>query len=473
MDIASQDKPQQGCGVMGIWEHPQAARLVYLGLYALQHRGQESAGIVSCNSQKYFRHVDMGLVADVFSDINILNRLKGNCAIGHNRYSTTGSTQLVNAQPLLVSSKIGPMAIAHNGNFINSSYQRRDLEEKGSLFQTTTDTEIILHLIAKSNQEAIVDKIQQAFNKIQGAYSVVLMAKNKLFAIRDPRGFRPLCLGKKGNSIIVGSESCAFAILEADYIREVKPGELVMIDENGISSYWLSEKVERAACIFEFIYFSRPDSIIFGEKVDKARRKLGKTLAQESPVEADIVISVPDSSNTAALGYAENSGIRFEIGLIRNHYIGRTFIHPDQNMRNFNVRIKYNPVQGVLRNKKVVLIEDSIVRGTTLKKLTSLIRDASAKEVHIRVSSPPIRFPCYYGMDFPTKEELIASSFSVEQIRDFLNVDSLYYLSLQGLLNSVPQERGGYCTACFSGNYPMPCEEKFEKLKLDNGIVAE
>ena len=467
------DKPKEECAVVGVYGHPKAAYYTYLGLYALQHRGQESSGIVSNDQGKFYKHVDLGLVADVFSDIHNLEKLKGNTAIGHNRYSTTGSTQPINAQPLVVSSKDGPMAISHNGNFVNSQELREQLENEGAIFQTTTDTEIVMHLLARSKKPTIVEKIKDSLSQIKGAYSIAILTKDELIAIKDPRAFRPLCIGRKGGAYILASESCALDIMDAEIVREVEPGEIVVIDQNGLTSFWLDEKTERSACIFEFIYFSRPDSWIFGEKVDKARRRLGKTLALENPVEADRIISVPDSSNTAALGYAQESGIKFEIGLIRNHYIGRTFIHPVQSMRDFSVRIKFNPVQGILKDKSVIIVEDSIVRGTTLKLLARMIRKAGAKEIHVRVSSPPIRFPCYYGMDFPTKEELIANNMSVDQIRKYLEVDSLTYLSMDGLLNSVPHEKGEYCTACFSGKYPIVPMNKIEKFQLENGIVLD
>ena len=467
------DKPKEECAIVGVYNHPKAAYFTYLGLYALQHRGQESSGIVSNYQGKFYKHVDVGLVADVFSDIHNLEKLKGNMAIGHNRYSTTGSTQPINAQPLVVSSRHGPMAISHNGNFVNSQELREQLESDGAIFQTTTDTEIVLHLIARSKKQTIVDKIKDSLSQIKGAYSLAILTRNELIAVKDPRGFRPLCIGTKDDAFIVASESCALDIMDAELIQEIDPGEIVVFEHHGMSSFWLDEKTERRACIFEFIYFSRPDSRIFGEKVDKARRKLGKTLALENPIDADRIISVPDSSNTAALGYAQESGIKFEIGLIRNHYIGRTFIHPVQSMRDFNVRIKFNPVQGILKDKRIIIVEDSIVRGTTLKLLARMIRKADAKEIHVRVSSPPIRFPCYYGMDFPTKEELIANNMSVEQIREYLEVDSLAYLSMEGLLSSVPPEKGEYCTACFSGNYPIVPMNKIEKLQLENGIVLE
>lgn len=465
------DKPKEECAVIGIYGHPQAANYAYLGLYALQHRGQESSGIVTHDKGLFYKHINLGLVVDVFKERADLDKLKGDKAIGHNRYSTTGSTHSVNAQPLVVSSKHGPMAISHNGNFVDSQLLRGKLEDEGAIFQTTTDTEIVLHLIARSKKQNIVDKVKDAFRQVKGAYSIAILTNNELIGVRDPRGFRPLCIGKKDGAYILASESCALDIMDAELIREVDPGEIVVINDEGLTTYHLEEKAERSACIFEFIYFSRPDSWIFGEKVDKARRRLGKSLSLEAPVEADRIISVPDSSNTAALGYAQESGIKFEIGLIRNHYVGRTFIHPVQTMRDFNVRIKFNPVKGVLRNKRVIIVEDSIVRGTTLRLLAKMVRDAGAKEIHIRVSSPPIKFPCYYGMDFPTKEELIASQMSIEEIRKYLEVDTLHYLSLEGLLNSVPHERGKYCTACFSGKYPIIPGDKMKKFQLENGIV--
>ena len=466
------DKPKEECAVVAVYGHPKAAYFTYLGLYALQHRGQESSGIVANSDGRFYKHVDLGLVADVFSDIHNLEKLKGNYAIGHNRYSTTGATQPINAQPLVVSSKHGPLAISHNGNFVNARQLRAQLENDGAIFQTTTDTEIVMHLIARSKKATMVDKLKDALSQVKGAYSIAILTKDELIAVKDPHGFRPLCVAKKDDAYIVASETCAFDIMDAEVLREVEPGEIVVFNRQGMSSFWLDEQVDRTSCIFEFIYFSRPDSWIFGEKVDKARRKLGKNLALENPVAADRIISVPDSSNTAALGYAQESGIKFEIGLIRNHYIGRTFIHPVQSMRDFTVRIKFNPVKGVLRNKRVIIVEDSIVRGTTLKLLAHMVRDAGASEIHVRVSSPPIRFPCYYGMDFPTKEELIAHKMSVQQIQQYLEVDTLNYLSMEGLLNSVPHERGGYCTACFSGNYPITPAKKMEKLQLENGIVS-
>lgn len=457
------DKPRSNCGIVGVYGQPDASIFAYQCLYALQHRGQESSGIVSSDGKNVFHHVDMGLVTDAFSDISILKGLKGHLAVGHNRYSTTGSTLLNNAQPFLVNFKDGPMAISHNGNFINSKSVRATLVEEGALFQTTTDTEVVLHLMARSKAQDIVEKVQDAFSKVLGAYSMVLLTGDKVIGIRDPRGWRPLCLGKKENAYFIVSESCALDLIGAEYIREIAPAEILILDDKGDHSYWLKEKAERKACIFEYVYFSRPDSKIFNENVDRARRKLGKNLAQEHPADADIVIAVPDSSNTAALGYARRSGIKFEIGLIRNHYVGRTFIHPEQAVRNFNVRVKFNPVEGVLKGRRVVVVEDSIVRGTTLRQLTMLLRRAGAKEVHVRVSSPPIISPCYYGMDFPTKEELIAYNKTVEEIKKYLRVDSLRYLSLEGMVNAVSNGQKGFCDACFTGNYPIPPEKQVTK----------
>ncbi len=453
------DKPRSNCAIVGVYNHPEAAKLVYSSLYALQHRGQESSGIVTSDGQHLHRHVGMGLVTNAFADAAIFAKLPGNLAIGHNRYSTTGSTILNNAQPFVVSAKHGLIAVSHNGNFTNSRTLRKKLEDEGSIFQTTSDTEVILHLMAKSTAPDIVGRLKDTFSQLQGAYSLVLMTRTKLIALRDPRGWRPLNLGRKGDSWLIASETCAFDLLEAEYVREVDPGEIIVIDKTGMHTDFLGEKAERAACIFEFVYFSRPDSKIFDENVDRARRRLGKNLANEHPAQADMVISVPDSSNTAALGYARVSGLKFEIGLIRNHYIGRTFIHPDQAGRDANVRIKFNPVKGVLEGRRIVLVEDSIVRGTTLKHLVRMLRKAGAKEVHVRVSSPPITAPCYYGMDFPTRQELIANNKTVDEIKTYLDVDSLEYLSIEGLLKSVPHEKGGYCTACFTGRYPLPPEE--------------
>ena len=465
------DKPKEYCGVIGIHGHPEAAEMTYLGLYSLQHRGQEGAGIVSTDGEKLFCHVGQGLVNDVFSKPDIIKRLHGHMAIGHNRYSTTGSDQKANVQPIMVESKDGLIALGHNGNLVNTRTLRNALQQEGAIFQTTTDSEVIVHLFSRSKAPDIMSRLKDALGQVRGAFSIVILTKDAVFAARDPQGFRPMALGSFKGGYMVASETCAMDLIEAEYIRDVEPGELLRIDSNGIHSESLPGQKKSKYCIFEFIYFSRPDSRIFGENVDKTRRKLGKTLAEEHPSDADIVISVPDSSNTAALGYARRSDAKFELGLIRNHYIGRTFIQPQQAIRNFNVKVKFNPVEGVLKDRRIVVVEDSIVRGTTLKLLTQMLKKAGASEVHIRVSSPPIRFPCYYGMDFPTREELIANSKSVDEIRKFLKVDSLGYLSLEGLLQSVPGDPCSYCTACFNGEYPVAIHEALSKNRLEIPVL--
>ncbi len=460
------DRPREFCGIVGVYGSPEAAVWTYLGLYSLQHRGQESAGIASSDGDHVYKHLGMGLVSDVFDEM-VLNTLPGHIAIGHNRYSTTGSSTTQNIGPIVVNHKLGTIGVGHNGNLVNSNSLRSSLEERGSIFQTTTDSEVILHLVAKSRKETIEEKIIDATSRIRGAFSLVFLTRNKLVAVRDPNGFRPLAIGRRGDSYIFASETCAFDLIGATYERDVKCGEMLVVDENGMRSYRLRNKPEPRHCVFEFIYFSRPDSQIFGEYVDKTRRKLGKNLAEEKPCDADIVISVPDSSNTAALGYSARSNAKFEIGLIRNHYVGRTFIHPKQKLRDMNVRIKFNTVGGVVKDRRLIIVDDSIVRGTTLRGLVKRLRDAGAREVHVRVSSPPIRYPCFYGMDFPTKDELIANKKSIQEIEKYLGVDSLAYLSLEHMLSAMPKENGqAYCTACFSGEYPIQIEE--EQLKDRN-----
>jgi amidophosphoribosyltransferase len=389
-----------------------------------------------------------------------LSQLPGHLAIGHNRYSTTGSSNIQNIGPIVVNHRLGTIGVAHNGNLVNSFTLRDELERRGSIFQTTTDSEVILHLVAKSKEETIEAKILDAVRRIKGAFSLVFLTRDKIIAVRDPHGFRPLAIGKKGESYFFASETSAFDLIGAEYVRDVKSAEMLVVDGKGLRSYEIQEKVAPKHCVFEFIYFSRPDSQIFNEYVDKTRRKLGKNLAIENPCDADIVISVPDSSNTAALGYAARSEAKFEIGLIRNHYVGRTFIHPKQQLRDMNVRIKFNTVGGVIKDRKIIIVDDSIVRGTTLRALVKRLRDAGAKEVHVRVSSPPIRYPCFYGMDFPTKEELIANKKEIDEIAKYLEADSLCYLSLEAMLNAMPKDNGqAYCTACFSGEYPIQIEE--------------
>jgi amidophosphoribosyltransferase len=455
------------CGVFGVFGVREAAELAYLGLYALQHRGQEGAGIISSDGRNIYEHRGSGEVNEVFSNPQVLGRLKGHIAIGHNRYSTTGSSSSLNVQPLLITYKKGKLALGHNGNLTNSYSLRTWMEKSGSIFQTSSDSELILHLVARSQKATVVEMIQDALSKVKGAYSVVFNTGDSLIAARDPRGFRPLALGRLRKAWIVASETCAFDIIGAKYERDIQPGEIAVINEKGVKSYFPFKPMRHAFCIFEFIYFARPDSKIFNENVDKIRRRLGRQLAREKPVDADIVISVPDSSNTATLGYCEESGLRYEVGLIRNHYIGRTFIEPEQTIRDLDARIKFNPVSGVLKGQKVAVVDDSIVRGTTSKKLIHMLRHAGAREVHFRVSSPPIISPCFYGIDMPTKEELIASSQSVEQIRRYLNVDTLGYLSLPGMLSLHSLNGRDFCVACFSGKYPTKVENNSGKFVLE------
>ncbi len=487
------EKPYDRCAVFGIYGHSQAAQMVYYGLYAQQHRGQEASGIVTSifdekTGRYHFRiHKDFGLVNDVFKDDKILTeKLQGNSAIGHNRYSTAGaSDNSNNIQPLIVNYRGGNIGISHNGNLTNFHSLRKQLQEEGTIFQTTSDTEIILHLIAKSKEREQIHQIIDALKQVEGAYSIAILTDNCLIAARDPHGWKPLAVGKLADAYVVASETCAFDLIGATYLCDVDPGEILVFDKDAsitgeVKSFRLTKtKSEQFFCIFEYIYFSRPDSRIFGESVDRVRRKLGKSLAHEHPVIPDpvdtsvIVINVPDSSNTATLGYvSENTKIgnksKYEIGLIRSHYVGRTFIQPMQDLREMKVKTKYNTVRGVLEGKKVVIIDDSIVRGTTSKQLVKLIRESGAREIHFRVTSPPIRFPCYYGMDFPDHNELIANwcNGDIDNIRQELGVDSLGYLSLDKLLDSVPHDRDeSYCTACFSGKFPTALEDGFSKVK--------
>lgn len=448
------------CGVVAVWNASHASELVFHGLYSLQHRGQESVGIVSTDGKHFYKRHGMGLVTQVFNEPRTLNDLHGRAAIGHNRYSTTGSSNPFNIQPLFATLKDGPLAIGHNGNLVNTKMMRNVLQNEGAIFQSTTDSEVIIHLIARSRRKNFKDKLLDALSQVKGAYSLVVLTNDGIYAARDPHGFRPLCIGTKDDSVVIASESCALDLLGYTYERDVEPGELIHINDDGWEAVRFDDKSKRHHCIFELIYFSRPDSRVFGEYVDKSRRKMGKNLALEHPAEADIVISVPDSSNTAALGFSQRSDLKFEIGLIRNHYVGRTFIQPTPAMREMGVRLKFNPVGGVLKDRRVVVVEDSIVRGTTLKKLTALLKSQGAREVHVRVSSPPILHPCYYGMDFPTREELIAHNRSVEDIRELIGVESLGYMSVENLLSSVPQNDDmGYCTACFTGDYPLKMSE--------------
>lgn len=450
---------REKCGVVGVFGHPEAANLAYLGLCALQHRGQEAAGIVSSDGQVLVSHRGLGLVTDIFPE-PIIRRLRGHAAIGHNRYSTTGGSQhLKNAQPLVVEYGRGGLALAHNGNLVNAERLRAELEGRGSIFQSTVDTEVIIHLIASSNAETLEDRVVDALHQVRGAYSLVFLAPDKLIAVRDPHGFRPLVLGRVKGAWVVASETCALDLVDAEYEREIEPGEMVVMTESGLVSYHPFTKVTGAACIFEHIYFARPDSTIFGRSVYQSRKELGRTLARESGVPADVVIPVPDSGVPAAIGYAESAGIPFEMGLIRNHYVGRTFIEPRDAIRHFGVKVKLNAQRNVLEGKRVVVVDDSIVRGTTSRKIVKMIRDAGATEIHMRISSPPTTNPCYYGIDTPTRAELIASSHDVDEIRRYITADSLAYLSTEGMYGFLGGPQSGYCDACFTGRYPVPFED--------------
>lgn len=455
-------RPEEECGIFGIFNHAEASNLTYLGLYALQHRGQESCGIVSSDGTSLHAHKSMGLVADVFGNQEIFKSLPGKSAIGHVRYSTTGSSVIKNVQPIMVDYSRGSIAVAHNGNIVNAQIIKDELEAYGSIFQTTMDTEIIVHLLATSKANSLLDRISDSLNRIKGAYCLLFLTETRMVAIRDPNGFRPLCLGKLGSSYVVASESCALDLIDAEFIREIEPGEVIIITKDGLTSYFPLQKAEPTPCIFEFVYFARPDSCIFGKNVYQVRKEMGRQLAREHKVDADIVIPIPDSGVPSALGYAEESGIRFELGLIRNHYVGRTFIEPQQAIRHFGVKIKLNPVREVLKDKRVVVIDDSIVRGTTSRKIVKMIRNAGAKEVHVRISSPPTSYPCYYGIDTPNRKELISSSHSIDEIRKYITADTLGYLSEEGLIGSVGTENTGYCRACFTGSYPV----KFPKLGI-------
>ena len=449
------------CGVFAVFGHPEAAKLTYLGLYALQHRGQESAGIAATDGKELRHHRGMGQVAEVFTE-SVMSTLPGRAAIGHTRYSTAGDTALVNAQPLVVACNKGPVALGHNGNLVNAEQVRRRLESSGSIFQTTSDTEVILHLLAQSRKDTLAEAIPEALRMVEGAYSLVLLAPDGVYAIRDPRGFRPLCLGKLEDAWVIGSETCAFDLIGAEYVREIEPGEMVRLSAAGVDSSYFSPPVKHSFCIFEHVYFSRPDSIIFGRPVQKSREMLGRLLAREHPVEADLVVPVPDSGTAAAIGYALESSVPLKVGLIRNHYIGRTFIQPEQTIRDFNVKVKLNPVRSLLDGKRVVLVDDSIVRGTTMRKIVRMIRESGALSIHVRVSCPPIISPCFYGIDTPTRRELIGSHKSVEEIRQFIEADSLGYLSLESLRKAVADAEGSYCQACYTGKYPTD----FVELKL-------
>jgi len=441
------------CGVFGVFGHQEASKLTYLGLYALQHRGQESAGMVSSDGSDLYLHRAMGKVEEIFTPA-VLANLPGNLAIGHTRYSTAGDKALLNAQPIMIDCNKGKVALGHNGNLTNAAEWRRKLEHRGSIFQTNSDTEVIVHLLARSQARNLSGALGDALNQVEGAYSLLVLTTDELIAVRDPRGFRPLNLGKIGDAWMVASETCAFDLLNAQYVREVEPGEMVRISRSGIESIHFAPEKPRQQCIFEHVYFARPDSIIFGRSVNDSREALGRRLAKEHPTNADIVVPVPDSGVPAAVGYALESRIPFRMGLIRNHYIGRTFIEPSQAIRNFGVKLKLNPVRSLIEGQRVVLVDDSIVRGTTSRKIVRMVREAGAKQVHVRISCPPTISPCYYGVDTPTREELIASSSTPEEICKFIGADSLGYVSLAGLKQAVNDTQGHYCTSCYTGVYP-------------------
>jgi amidophosphoribosyltransferase len=459
--MLTSDKFRDECGVVAIYSHPEAETLAYLGLHALQHRGQESAGIVTSDGMSLHIHKAMGLVADIFTEKK-LARMRGTLAIGHTRYSTTGDSALLNAQPIMVQSNKGMIALAHNGNLTNAGEIRARMEAQGSIFQTSSDTEVIVHLIAHSREQTLPEAIADALRQVEGAFSLVMISPDRIFAARDPRGFRPLAMGRipalpgrQQETIVFASETCAFDLVGATYEREVKPGELVIVGPEGIASKLYTPALPQSSCIFEHVYFSRPDSRVFGRPVQESREQLGRQLAIEAPADADLIVPVPDSGVTAAMGYSAESGIPLRFGLIRNHYVGRTFIEPQQSVRDFGVKLKLNPVRSLLEGKRVVLIDDSIVRGTTSRKIVRMVRSAGAKEVHMRISCPPTISPCYYGVDTPRKKELIAANNTIEEIRQYIGADSLAYLSLEGLKKACHDgEKTTYCTACYTGNYP-------------------
>ena len=441
------------CGIIGIYNHPEASNLAYLGLYAMQHRGQESAGIISTDGTEFYSHKAMGLVSDIFP-LDVIARLHGNTAIGHVRYSTSGASLLNNSQPFMINYAHGTLAIAHNGNLVNAEDIKHDLVSKGAIFQSSMDTEVIMHLIAGFQEPDLVESIAAALRRIKGAYSLVFMNGKSLIAARDPHGIRPLVLGKINETYVVASESCVFDLIEAEFVREIEPGEILVINDQGLKSYHPFPEQKAANCIFEHIYFARPDSTLFGDTVYNVRKRLGRLLAREHPVAADMVVPVPDSGIPAALGYAQELNIPWELALIRNHYVGRTFIEPSQSIRHFGVKIKLNAIKSMFAGKRVVVVDDSIVRGTTMRKIIKMIRAAGALEIHVRISSPPTDFPCYYGIDTPTRKELIASSHSIDDIRRYITADSLSYISSGDLAQAINCKRS-FCDACFTGNYPI------------------
>ncbi len=458
-----QSYPKHYCGVFGVYGHPNAAELTYYGLYALQHRGQESAGIVTSDGKQFRTHRGMGLVSQVFRG-SVLHDLAGNIAIGHTRYSTTGSSHLRNAQPLTVDCARGQIAIAHNGNLTNAAVLREELEARGSIFQTTVDSEIILHLMAQPPANGDQNTLVQAIRRIEGAYSLVIMTENELVGVRDPHGFRPLCIGRIDDAWVLASETCALDLIHAKYVRDVLPGEIVAINQNGLSSVQaFPDQARRAFCIFEYVYFARPDSTIANRNVYKVRVDMGRQLAREFPVQADIVIPVPDSGNCAALGYSLESGIPFEMAFVRNHYVGRSFLQPSQLIRDFDVRVKLNLIEELVKDRRVIVVDDSIVRGTTCKTRVNNLKEAGAREVHVMVSCPPHMHPCVYGIDFPDRSKLMAANHSLEEIRKYLNADSLHYLSQAGLVQATGLPADSFCMACYDGNYPVPFDPGVDK----------
>jgi amidophosphoribosyltransferase len=459
------DRFNEECALMGVFGHPEAANLTYLGLYAQQHRGQEGSGIVSSDGSVLFSHRGLGLVADVF-DHEVLERLNGDMAIGHNRYATSGRTLLKNTQPFVVEFARGGLAVAHNGNLINALELRETLEDRGAIFQSSVDTEVIVHLIANARGESLAERIATALAAVRGAYSLLFLSQNEMVAVRDPNGFRPLVMGRIKDAVVFASETCALDLIGATYERELEAGEIVVVSADGIRSLFPFPKAPLTRCVFEYVYFARPDSTVFGRNVYQVRKSLGRQLARECPAEADLVVPVPDSGVPAALGYAEESGLAFDFGLIRNHYVGRTFIEPQDAIRHFGVKVKLNAQRGVLEGKRVVVVDDSIVRGTTSRKIVTMLRAAGATEVHMRISSPPTIGPCYYGVDTPTREELIASEHSVEAIREYITADSLGFLSNEGLYPFTGGDGEGFCDACFSGRYPLPVSDETKARQL-------
>lgn len=461
------DKIREECGIVGVYGHEEASTLAYLGLYALQHRGQESAGIVTVDANyRSYEIKSMGLVSEIF-DKKKLEYLNGKMAIGHVRYSTSGSSVVENAQPIKVNYINGVLAVAHNGNLVNADMIKEELEKSGAIFETTSDSEVLIHLIAKYNKLNFIDAVKWSLNQIKGAFSFLIMNNDTLIAARDPNGFRPLEIGKIDGAYIIASETCAFDLINAKWCATVEPGEMVIFTKRGMKTIRFAPRQRSAMCVFEFIYFARPDSMIFHRSINDIRRGLGNQLGKESPVDADVAIPVPDSGVCAAIGYSEATGIKYDMGLIRNHYVGRTFIEPIQEIRDFGVRLKLNPVREIIANKRVVVVDDSIVRGTTSKKIIKMIRNAGAKEIHYRISSPPIYNPCFYGMDFPTRAELIANTHTIEQIKKFIRADSLAYLSLEGLIKTVGGKKDKFCMACFDGDYPVDFRKGQNKFQLE------